>query len=150
MRSLGGTLWVADIDEVVAINIETAGGSAHVKVDGALFLNDLATAPDGTVYASDSNLSRIYAVKDGKSSVFVEGADRWRSRMDCSLMDAPGSRNNRCRRARGRGRPRRGPPPSGHLYAFDLTTKQRTRLTTTGWGDRRNRLDGAGACSSRT
>ena len=32
-----------------------------MKVDGALFLNDLATAPDGTVYVSDSNLARIYA-----------------------------------------------------------------------------------------
>ena len=44
-------------------------------MDGAQFLNDLATAPDGTVYVSDSMLSRIYAVKDGKSSVFVEGGD---------------------------------------------------------------------------
>ncbi len=44
-------------------------------MDGAQFLNDLATAPDGTVYVSDSMLSRIYAVKDGKSSVFVEGSD---------------------------------------------------------------------------
>ena len=76
IRSLGGTLWVTDIDEVVSIDIATARITAHVKVDGALFLNDLATAPDGTVYASDSNLARIYAVKDGKSSVFVEGADQ--------------------------------------------------------------------------
>ena len=76
IRSLGGTLWVTDIDEVVSIDIATARVTAHVKVDGALFLNDLATAPDGTVYASDSNLARIYAVKDGKSSVFVEGADQ--------------------------------------------------------------------------
>ena len=76
IRSLGGTLWVTDIDEVVSIDIATARITAHVKVDGALFLNDLATAQDGTVYASDSNLARIYAVKDGKSSVFVEGADQ--------------------------------------------------------------------------
>jgi len=33
--------------------------------------------------------------------------------------------------ARGQGPGRgAGPPPSGHLYAFDLTTKQRTQLTT--------------------
>ena len=75
MRSLGGTLWVTDIDEVVSIDIATARITARVKVEGAQFLNDLATAPDGTVYASDSGLARIYAVKDGKSSVFVEGAD---------------------------------------------------------------------------
>ena len=71
MRSAGGTLWVTDIDEVVAIEIASGKVSAKVKVDGSTFLNDLATAPDGTVYASDSNNSTIYAVKDGKSSVFV-------------------------------------------------------------------------------
>ena len=75
IRSLGGTLWVTDIDEVVSIDIATARITARVKVEGAQFLNDLATAPDGTVYASDSNLARIYAVKDGKSSV-VRGRRR--------------------------------------------------------------------------
>ena len=98
LRSLGGTLWVTDIDDVVSIDIATARITARVKVEGAQFLNDLATAPDGTVYASDSNLARIYAVKDGKSSIFVEGAD---------LVDVPngllvdGTRlvlgNDRCR-----------------------------------------------------
>ena len=76
IRSIGGTLWVTDIDEVVSIDIASAKITGRVKVDGAQFLNDLATAPDRTIYASDSNLARIYAVKDGKSSVFVEGADQ--------------------------------------------------------------------------
>ena len=76
LRSVGGTLWVSDIDEVVAIDIAQLEVTSRVKVDGAQFLNDLATAPDGTIYVSDSNLARIYAVKDGKSSIFVEGADQ--------------------------------------------------------------------------
>ena len=46
-----------------------------MKVDGAQFLNDLATTPDGTVYVSDSNLSRIYVVKNGKTSIFAETPD---------------------------------------------------------------------------
>ena len=75
MRAAGRTLWVSDIDEVVAIDINTGTITARVTVDGATFLNDLATGPDGTVYVSDSQGSRIYAVKDGKASVFVEGAD---------------------------------------------------------------------------
>ena len=45
------------------------------EIEGAQFLNDLATAPDGTVYVSDSTTLRVYQVRDGKSSVFVEGAD---------------------------------------------------------------------------
>ena len=127
LRSVGGTLWVTDIDEVVSIDIATARITARVKVEGAQFLNDLATAPDGTVYASDSNLARIYAVKDGKSSVFVEGAEQVDvpngllvdgTRLILGTIGVAG--------ARGGGA---GPPPSGRLYAFDLKTKQRTQLT---------------------
>src|SRR5262249_38396771 len=117
--------------EVVSIDIATARITAHVKVEGAQFLNDLATAPDGTVYASDSNLARIYAVRDGKSSVFVEGADQ----VDVPnglLVDGTrlilGTIGVSAPRAGGPGRGA-GPPPSGHLYAFDLKTKQRTQLT---------------------
>ena len=131
IRSLGGTLWVTDIDEVVSIDIASARITARVKVDGAQFLNDLATAPDGTVYASDSNLARIYAVEDGKSSVFVEGADQVDvpngllvdgTRLVLGTIGVSGARG--ARGARGA-----GPPPSGHLYAFDFKTKQRSQLT---------------------
>lgn len=128
IRSVGNTLWVTDIDEVVSIDIATAKILARVKVDGAQFLNDLATAPDGTVFASDSNLARIYAVKEGKSSVFVEGVEQ----VDVPnglLVDGARLVLGTIGTTGGRGRGA-GPPPSGHLYAFDLTTKQRTQLTT--------------------
>ena len=77
IRSVGNTIWVADIDEVVGFELTKDGArlASRVKVEGSQFLNDLATSPDGTIYVSDSNQSRIYMVKDGKSSVFVEGAD---------------------------------------------------------------------------
>ncbi len=131
LRSVGGTLWVADIDEVVGIEITSGKITSRVKVEGAQFLNDLATAPDGTIYTSDSSGLRIYAVKDGKSSVFVEGADVV-EQPNGLLVDGsrlvlgsigpapqPGA-------APGRGR---GPAAGGHLFAFDLKTKQRTLLT---------------------
>ena len=132
LRGLGGTLWVSDIDEIVEIDIAAARIASRVKVEGAQFLNDLAIAPDGTVYVSDSNLARIYAVKDGKSSVFVEGADQ----VDVPnglLVDGTrlvvGTIGVAGRRGGGSGRGA-GPPPAGHLYAFDFKTRQRTQLTT--------------------
>jgi DNA-binding beta-propeller fold protein YncE len=134
MRSVGGTLWVTDIDEVVAIDIASGRIASRVKVEGAGFLNDLAAAPDGTVYASDSGNSTIYAVKNGMSSVFVTGAEAVET-PNGLLVDggrlilgtigpaAPGGR-------RGGGPGAGGPPaPAGRLYAFDLTTKQRTVVT---------------------
>jgi hypothetical protein len=133
LRSVGGTLWVSDIDEVVAIDIATARIVRRVRVEGAQFLNDLATAADGTVFVSDSALSRIYQVKDGTSSVFVEGAD---------VVEQPngllveggrlvlGTIGPAPQPGQGRGRGPGGPGPGGHLFAFDLRSKARTTLTT--------------------
>jgi sugar lactone lactonase YvrE len=75
LRSYKGTLWTADLDEVVSIDIASGKVASHVKIDGAKFLNDVACGPDGTVYVSDTVGTRIYAVKDGKASVFAEGDD---------------------------------------------------------------------------
>jgi hypothetical protein len=129
LRSVGNTLWVADIDEVVGIDIGSGKITSRVKVDGATFLNDLATAPDGTIYTSDSSGLRIYAVKDGKSSVFVEGADVV-EQPNGLLVD--GSRlilGSIGPAPKPGAAPGRGPAASGHLFAFDLKTKQRTTLT---------------------
>ena len=154
IRSVGDTLWVADIDEVVSIDIKRGQIKAHVKVDSAQFLNDLATASDGTVYVSDSNLSRIYAVKDGKSSVFVEGATVV-EQPNGLLVDGDhlilGTIGPAPARGAGAGRGPaapaapaaargdappppaqargRGPAANGHLFAFDRKTKLRTRIT---------------------
>jgi sugar lactone lactonase YvrE len=73
LRSYQGTLYAADLDEVVAIDIASGRVTSHLKIEGAQFLNDLATAPDGTIYTSDSFANRIYMIKDGKTSVFFEG-----------------------------------------------------------------------------
>lgn len=129
MRSLGGTLWVTDIDEVVAIDIASGKISARVNVEGASFLNDLATAPDGTVYASDSNNSTIFAVKDGKSSIFVAGAELV-EQPNGLLVDGGRLILGTIGPAGGGGRRGGGPPaPAGRLYAFDLKTRQRTVVT---------------------
>jgi hypothetical protein len=135
MRSAGGTLWVSDIDEVVGIEIASGRITSRVRVEGAQFLNDLATAPDGTVYVSDSQLSRIYAVKDGKSSIFVEGGDVVEqpngllvdgNRLVLGTIGPAPAAGADGGRGGGRGR---GAGASGRLLAFDLKTKQRTQLT---------------------
>lgn len=120
IRSVGNVIWVADIDEVVGFQL-TAGGArlaSRVRVDGAQFLNDLAAAVDGTLYVSDSNQSRIYMVKDGKSSVFVEGAVV-EGQPNGLLVDGDRLILGTIDRA----------PASGKLIAFDLKTRQPTPLT---------------------
>ena len=132
LRSARGVLYAADIDTVVGFDIKTGREVSRVTIDGAVFLNDLATAPDGTVYVSDSTALKIFEVRGGKPSVFVEGADVVEqpngllvdgSRLILGTIGpapAPGGQ-----RGGGAG----GPAPSGHLYAFDRTSKRRTLVT---------------------
>ena len=116
-----GTLWVADLDEVVGIDIETAAVTSRVAVEGAEFLNDLAAGPDGTIYISDSQANRIYAIADGVSSVFADG----------EAVEAPnGVLVDEGRLVIGSMRqaadPESGP---GRLFALDLTTRDKTILS---------------------
>jgi hypothetical protein len=138
LRSVGGTLWVTDIDEVVGIEIASGRITAHVKIDGAKFLNDLATAPDGTVYASDSQTFRIYAVKDGKASMFVEIAEPIETpngvlvdgnRLIVGTMGTQGARGAQGAQGAPGAPGAQGAPTGGRLIAFDLKTKAKTDIT---------------------
>jgi sugar lactone lactonase YvrE len=76
LRSLGGTLYTADLDEIVGVEIASGRITSRVKVDiggDGRFFNDVAVAPDGTLYTSDSFGNRIFSIRDGKPSVFFEG-----------------------------------------------------------------------------
>jgi hypothetical protein len=135
IRGFGSTLYAADIDEVVAIEIPSGRIVSRVPIPGATFLNDLATGPDGTVYVADSFGPRVHAVKDGKVSVFVEGAETLGqvngllvdgNRLITGSIGAGGGRGG----GRGPGQGRGGGGGGGNLYAFDLATKARTLLTT--------------------
>jgi len=66
LRSYEGTLWTADIDEILGFDMATGKLSTRVKVKDAKFLNDVATGPDGTVYVSDMMGNKIYTLKAGK------------------------------------------------------------------------------------
>jgi hypothetical protein len=124
LRSFGGTLWVTDIDEVVGIDIATAKESARIKVEGAKFLNDLATGADGTVYVSDMMANKITAIKDGKSTVFAEG----------DQLEHPNGLFVDGERliVGGWGSPIAADfstKTPGHLFMLDLKTKQKTLIT---------------------
>jgi sugar lactone lactonase YvrE len=83
---LGDTLWVADIDEVRAFHAATGAPLASVAIAGAVFLNDIAAAPDGSLYVSDTGIKfgaggmehpgpdRVFRVaRDRQVSVVMEG-----------------------------------------------------------------------------
>jgi sugar lactone lactonase YvrE len=54
MALVHDTLWVTDIDVVRGFNARTAAPVATVPLPGAVFLNDIAVAPDGSLYITDT------------------------------------------------------------------------------------------------
>jgi len=77
----GDTLWVADIDAVRAFNAKTGAPIDSVSLSklGAVFLNDLAVAPTGALYITDTGI-RFDDVGNvlhpGPDRVFRIGPDR--------------------------------------------------------------------------
>lgn len=67
-----GTLYVTDIDELVSIDTETGTIKERYPVEGATFLNDVATDGSG-IYFSDMNAGKIHVFQDGAVTLHAEG-----------------------------------------------------------------------------
>jgi hypothetical protein len=123
LRSHDGTLWTADIDEVIGIDIASAKVTSRTKIEGAMFLNDVAVGADGTVYVSDMMANRIHAIRNGTAAVFAEGEQlEWPNGL---LVDG----NRLIVGGWGKPKPDFSTEVPGHLFALDLQTKQKTLIT---------------------
>jgi hypothetical protein len=72
MGQLKGKLYVADIDEVVVVDIKSGKVLEKIKVPDASFLNDITVDKKGNVYVSDSNTKKVHRISGGKVSVYHE------------------------------------------------------------------------------
>jgi len=61
----GRTLYVADVNMLVEVSAASGSIDKKHKADGAIFLNDVAVAENGTVYVSDTPMNTIWRLKDG-------------------------------------------------------------------------------------
>ena len=66
------TLYVADVDEVVGIDIKTGKVSKRIPVKGAVFLNDITIDKSGAIYVSDSRTGNVHLIKNGIVSMYLE------------------------------------------------------------------------------
>lgn len=72
MGIANGKLYVTDVDQLVEIDIATAKVIKKHKVEGAQFLNDLATH-DGKVYFTDMNTGKVHLFDAGAVTTISEG-----------------------------------------------------------------------------
>ena len=68
----GDTLWVSDIDRLVAIDLEAGEISGSWPAEGAVFLNDTAVDAAGRIYVSDMLTDRIHVLDGDSLSVWLE------------------------------------------------------------------------------
>jgi hypothetical protein len=65
-----GKLYVADLTEVVVIDVESAKIVQKIPVEGSVFLNDITIDKNGVVFVSDSRNFKVYRIEKG--SVFKQ------------------------------------------------------------------------------
>lgn len=81
-----GTLWVADLSEVVGIDVAKGAIATRIPVPGAVKLNDLAVDAKGVLYVSDSETKKVHRIEGktittllenlkGPNGVLAHGAD---------------------------------------------------------------------------
>lgn len=68
-----GTLYVADLNELVLIDIEKGEIRKKIPVPQAERLNDITIDPKGVGYVSDTRGNRIYTFRGNDATPFVEG-----------------------------------------------------------------------------
>lgn len=72
MARRGNRLYVADITEVVVIDIKKGAIEKRIPVDSARALNDITIDKKGIVYVSDSRTGRIWRIERDLPTLFLE------------------------------------------------------------------------------
>ncbi|WP_438010675.1 SMP-30/gluconolactonase/LRE family protein [Sorangium sp. So ce321] len=83
-----GVLYVADLKTVRMFDLTTGAPKGEIAIPGVTLLNDVAAAPDGTVYVSDSGFTigatgnleatssdAVYVIEKGKARLLAKTTD---------------------------------------------------------------------------
>jgi hypothetical protein len=65
-------LYVADLTELVVIDIKKGVTKNKIKVEGSVFLNDVTVNKNGAVFVSDSRTGKVHRIENGIVSIEVE------------------------------------------------------------------------------
>jgi len=68
----GKLLYAADVGGIVVIDIKTGKIKDKIAIPDGIQLNDLASDDKDTLYVSDSKGKKVYVVKNGKASVYLD------------------------------------------------------------------------------
>lgn len=69
-------LYIADITDVVVVDIATGKVTGKYPAPGSTFLNDVTVDANGVVYISDSSTKKVFRMKDNKVEEYFESPER--------------------------------------------------------------------------
>jgi hypothetical protein len=72
MGIVGNRLYVADISEVVVIDLVKGSIEKRIQPSGAKGLNDITVTSDGIVFVSDSREGRIWEIKNDLPTLYMD------------------------------------------------------------------------------
>jgi hypothetical protein len=72
MGIIGNHLYVADISEVVVIDIEKGKIEKKIAIDSAKGLNDITVSNKGIIYVSDSRTAMIWRIENDIPTLYLE------------------------------------------------------------------------------
>lgn len=65
-------LYVADLNNVVVINLQNGRIDKKIAIEGATGLNDVTVTDNGVVYVSDSRTARVWRLEKEQPSLYLE------------------------------------------------------------------------------
>jgi len=69
-----GHLFVADVEQLVEVDLSSGEVLKRYDAPGAVLLNDVVAAPDGRIFASATLQNAIYQLIDGEFTIFLQDA----------------------------------------------------------------------------
>jgi len=72
MAIFNNKLYVADIDNLVVIDIEKEKVVENYNAPNAVFLNDVAACKNGMIFVTDTRTNKVHVLKDDNFSVWLE------------------------------------------------------------------------------
>lgn len=76
MALYNGKLYVADLSNVVVIDVAKAAIIKRIPIEGAKFLNDATADSKGVVYISDSQTGKVHRLENDNVTTYLEGFTR--------------------------------------------------------------------------
>lgn len=67
-----GLLYIADITDVIVVDVVTGNIIDEIPVQGSTFLNDVTVDDSGIVYISDTRENKIFQLRNGKASLYLD------------------------------------------------------------------------------